>query len=105
MFEYGRVNGTNDAFQPNLVHSADATYMGQRMADKFVQLARKSTHVYTDFDRWPLVWNYPMENGFAFEQFFIVDELAQKYNHSDDELAVRPSLRGGEKMIDDAIVS
>ena len=104
-FEYGRIKGTDDPINPNLVHSADAAYMAFKMADKFVQLARKSSHVYTDFERWPLVWNYPMSNGAKFEQYFVTDELIAKSNHSDNVLAAKPLLRGGGKLVDDVTVS
>mmetsp|Transcript_20051 Transcript_20051/g.30737 ORF Transcript_20051/g.30737 Transcript_20051/m.30737 type:complete len:352 (-) Transcript_20051:210-1265(-) len=104
-FEYGTIKGTDDPINPNLVHSADATYMAFKMVDKFVQIARKNSHVYTDFERWPLVWHYPMYNGTAFEQFFAADELIAKYNHSDNVLAAKPLLRGSGKLADDVAVS
>ena len=53
--------------------------MSYRMADKFVQLARKSTHVYTEFERWPIIWKYPIFRSAQFEQFFIVDALKENY--------------------------
>jgi len=45
MFEYGTIEGTDEFVNPNLSHSADALRMSHRMIEKFVQLARKSTHV------------------------------------------------------------
>ena len=76
--------------------------MSFKMADKFVELARKSTHVYTEFKRWPLVWEYPMFRSEYFEQFFIIDELAKRPHH---ELAAKSKLRGGGKGADDAVAS
>ena len=80
--------------------------MSFKMADKFVELARKSTHVYTEYERWPFVWEYPMFRSDYFEQFFIVDELAARSKHSDHELAAKSKLRGGgEGVNDDKVAS
>ena len=103
-FEYGTIKGTDVPINPHLVHSADATYMAYKMADKFVQLARKSSHVYTEFERWPLVWHYPIFPSSPFEQFFDIYELVAKSNHSDHEFAAKPLLRGGGKLFDNVTV-
>ena len=79
--------------------------MSFKMADKFVELARKSTHVYTEFERWPLVWDYPMFRSPYFEQFYVVDELVARTKHSDHEMVMKSKLRGGREVVDDAVAS
>ena len=38
-----------------------------------MQEARKSKHVYTEFERMPIVWNYPTYVTDYFETVFIID--------------------------------
>ena len=74
-----------------------------KMADKFIELTRKSTHMYTEYECWPLVWKYQMFRSDYFEQYFIVDELAARTKHH--ELAVKSKLRGGGEGVNDAKVA
>mmetsp|Transcript_8233 Transcript_8233/g.12251 ORF Transcript_8233/g.12251 Transcript_8233/m.12251 type:complete len:81 (-) Transcript_8233:98-340(-) len=68
--------------------------MAQKIASKFVELARKNTHVYTEFERWPIAWSYEMFTADYFQQFLIIDELAERTKHSNHIMATKSMLRG-----------
>jgi len=53
-------------------HSSDAIYVTEAMADVFIREAKKSSHEYTDFQRFPLVWDYDVIRGLYYEQIFII---------------------------------
>lgn len=64
--------------QKNINHSSEATYITYGMAALFVEEARRSTHMYTDFEKFPLVWSYPMERGQTLEQKYIISHSKVK---------------------------
>lgn len=97
-FEYGTNDGTDDPINPNLTHNKDGTLGAQRMAAKFVELARKNAHVYTEFERWPIIWEYPQFRSPYFEQFFVIDELVARTKISNHTMAKKSMLRGGTKI-------
>jgi len=78
-FEYGTLAGGGDTpVQKNINHSSEATYITYEMASLFVKEARRSTHTYTDYERFPLVYSYPMKQGQMIEQKYIISHLGEK---------------------------
>mmetsp|Transcript_21352 Transcript_21352/g.32545 ORF Transcript_21352/g.32545 Transcript_21352/m.32545 type:complete len:366 (-) Transcript_21352:50-1147(-) len=72
IFEYGTHKGTDIPAHPGINHSSEAADLAHKMASIFVEEARKSTHVYTEFERFPIVWSYEMLHSGAMDQFFVV---------------------------------
>uniref|UniRef100_A0A7S2JXH7 folate gamma-glutamyl hydrolase n=1 Tax=Leptocylindrus danicus TaxID=163516 RepID=A0A7S2JXH7_9STRA len=72
IFEYGTHNGTDIPAHPGINHSSEAANLVYKMASIFVEEARKSTHVHTEFERFPIVWSYEILRCGAMEQFFVV---------------------------------
>ena len=72
IFEYGTYEGTDIPTQPGMNHSSEAADLSHKMAAIFVEEARKSTHVYTEFERFPIVWSYEILRSEIMEQLFAV---------------------------------
>ena len=80
-FEYGTEPGTNTPFE-FINHSADAVYFAFQMASFFVSLARqnlaKGRHIYTEFERYRLVYSYQVRSGVKFLQYYEIPPVASK---------------------------
>lgn len=76
-FEYATYPHTNIPYEA-IDHSEAGIAMSLYMADFFVTLAKRNPtygqnyHEYSKPDVYPLVYDYPMERGVAFEQLFII---------------------------------
>mmetsp|Transcript_4026 Transcript_4026/g.5841 ORF Transcript_4026/g.5841 Transcript_4026/m.5841 type:complete len:348 (+) Transcript_4026:5024-6067(+) len=98
-FEQSAFPGTDVPFNPAIDHSEEAILVSNALLKNFVSEARKSTHVYKDIDRFPLIWNYEIAQSKKFEQlYFIPSPKSTEKNHEQDrEDNVAPavaSLRG-----------
>ena len=62
----------------NVVHTDESTRMALEMAEMYVEEARKSTHVYTKFKKYPIIWNHPIAKTEYFEQVFLTDATHPK---------------------------
>ena len=69
------------------------------MASLFVEEARQSTHVYTDFERFPLVWSYPMYRGAQFEQIYIIPSPTKDEAQDFQKTQNQHPLRGSKATV------
>jgi len=73
-FEFATYPGTNIPYEA-INHSDHAIHASFSLAEFFVrQLRRNKSGSYTLPDRHPLVYTYPMKNGLAFEQIFLIPD-------------------------------
>ena len=52
--------------------------MAMQMAQMYVEEARKNTHVYTKFKKYPIIWEHPIIKTEYFEQIFLTDDRHPK---------------------------
>eukprot|EP00816_Leptocylindrus_hargravesii_P004754 CAMPEP_0196826720 /NCGR_PEP_ID=MMETSP1362-20130617/93771_1 /TAXON_ID=163516 /ORGANISM="Leptocylindrus danicus, Strain CCMP1856" /LENGTH=346 /DNA_ID=CAMNT_0042207307 /DNA_START=33 /DNA_END=1073 /DNA_ORIENTATION=- len=76
-FEFGTKAGTDEPLEAGINHSRDAVMLSEEMANVFVSEARRSAHLYTEVERFPLIWAYENKPGVMFEQVFIIPPLEE----------------------------
>lgn len=101
-FEFGTKAGTDEPLEAGINHSRDAVMLSEEMANVFVSEARRNTHVYTEVDRFPLIWSYKSKAGVMFEQVFIIPSPAAS---SSEENGVSSNLRGLHNPNDEKVTT
>mmetsp|Transcript_26733 Transcript_26733/g.39584 ORF Transcript_26733/g.39584 Transcript_26733/m.39584 type:complete len:357 (-) Transcript_26733:3860-4930(-) len=85
-FEYGIAEGTAKTFfHPEIDHSSDGIRVSHELLSLFIDDARKSSHEYLDFDRFPLVWNYEIVRGHNHEQIFWFPDEVENPSSSNEQ--------------------
>lgn len=87
-FEHSAQPGTDISFNTVIDRSLDAIFVSDVLVDRFITEVRKSAHVYTDVDRFPLIWNYEIGQSIKFEQLYfipslttVIDKKQQQHEH------------------------
>uniref|UniRef100_A0A7S2PDS4 folate gamma-glutamyl hydrolase n=1 Tax=Leptocylindrus danicus TaxID=163516 RepID=A0A7S2PDS4_9STRA len=104
-FEFGTKAGTDEPLEAGINHSRDAVMLSEEMANVFVSEARRSAHLYTEVERFPLVWAYENKPGVMFEQVFIIPSLREEAAAATVEVSSeRKGLRGSNDASVTALV-
>ena len=96
-FEQSVIPGTDVPFNPAIDHSEEAILVSNALLKNFVSEARKSTHVYKDIDRFPLIWNYEIRQSLKYEQYYVLPETNQQQQLEEGNTSVVSNLRGMSK--------
>jgi len=93
-FEQSAIPGTDIPFNPAIDHSEDAILASNALLKNFISEARKSTHMYKDIDRFPLIWNYETGQGLKYEQVYFFRKTNQQQQLEGGKSSVVTNLRG-----------